>query len=63
MSVQPEGEQLRKAIRWIGEMRLENPGAVLFALIEEACLKYDLPPKDSDFLMRYFAEQAGGKNG
>ena len=57
MSVQPEGEQLRKAISWIGQRRLEDPGTVLFKLIEEACVKFDLPPKDSDFLMRYFTEQ------
>ena len=29
MSVLPEGEQLRKAIKWISDMRTENPEAGL----------------------------------
>lgn len=57
MSVVPEGEQLRKAIKWIGEKRLEAPGEPLFKVIEEACVKFDLPPKDEDFLTRYFTEE------
>lgn len=54
MSILPEGEQLRKAIKWISDERAEHPGAPLFTLIEKACLKFDLSPKDGDFLMRHF---------
>lgn len=57
MSILPEGEQLRKAIKWISDMRLENPGVSLAGLIGEACLKFDLPPKDAEFLMHFFAEK------
>ncbi len=55
MSILPEGEQLRRAIKWISEKRVEAPGAGLPKLIGEACLKFDLPPKDAESLMRFFA--------
>ena len=58
MSILPEGEQLRRAVKWISDERLDNPGASLSALIGEACLKFDLPPKDEEFLMHFFAEQS-----
>ena len=56
MSILPEGEQLKKAIKWISVERLDNPGASLFKLIEEASLKFDLPPKDEEFLAHFFIE-------
>ncbi len=52
----PEGEQFRKAVKWISDMRSENPAAGLGKLIEEACFKFDLPPKEADSLMRFFTE-------
>ena len=57
MSVLPEGEQLRRAIKWISDQRTENPNAGLPALIGQACLKFDLSPKDSDLLSNFYAEQ------
>ncbi len=57
MSVLPEGEQLRRAIKWISGQQAENPKASLPVLIGEACLKFDLSPKDSDLLANFYAEQ------
>ncbi len=54
MSILPEGEQLRRAVRWVSAQRLENPDASLLALIQEACLKFDLPPKESEVLLSFF---------
>ncbi|MGE5892651.1 MAG: hypothetical protein ACM34I_01195 [bacterium] len=58
MSIQPEGEQLRKAIRWISDQRIDNPQTGLFMLIEEACLKFNFPPKDEEFLSHFFTEES-----
>jgi hypothetical protein len=58
MSILPEGEQLRKAIKWISEMRVDNPDASLSGLVKDACLKFDLSPKDADVIMRFFTEQS-----
>ena len=62
MSIIPEGEQLRKAVRWISEQRVERQDAVIFRLVEEACLKFDLPPKDEVFLINFFADKGIGNS-
>jgi len=62
MSILPEGEQLRRAVKWISDERLDNPGAVLSNLIGEACLKFDLPPKDAEFLAHFFTEKGAEKS-
>jgi len=56
MSIQPEGEDLRKAIKWISEMRQEEPDKSLNRLVEEAGAKFDLPPKDQEFLYRFIRD-------
>jgi len=56
MSILPEGEQLRRAVKWISDERLGDPDVILTKLIGDACLKFDLPPKDAEFLMRFFAD-------
>ncbi len=61
MSVLPEGEQLRKAVRWISEMREERKDAGLSTFINEACIKFDLSPADADFLIRFFSEEGTKK--
>ena len=62
MSIVPEGEQLRKAIKWISEESANNPGTGLAKQIDDACMKFDLPPKDSEFLFRFFTEKDSDKS-
>ncbi len=57
MSILPEGEQLRRAVKWISDERLDNPNADLSKLINDACLKFDLPPKDAEFLLNFFTKK------
>ncbi len=54
----PEGEILRKAIQWINEQQELIPKPPLIDLVEEAGKKFDLSPKDSDFLLRFFTGAA-----
>ncbi len=61
MSILPEGEPLRRAVKWISDQQLENPKAGLPELIGEACLKFDLSPKDSDLLVNFYSGQKKGK--
>jgi hypothetical protein len=53
----PEGENIRKAVRWISEERKENGGLTLAELVEDACEKFDLSPKDADYLMNFFTKK------
>jgi hypothetical protein len=56
MSLMPEGEQLRRAVKWISDMRSEDPELNVSKLVGEASLKFDLPPKDAEFLVKHFSE-------
>jgi hypothetical protein len=57
MSIQPEGEDLRKAVKWISDMRQDDAAAKLAKLIEQACLKFDLSPMDADYLQKFFKQK------
>ena len=56
MSIQPEGESIRKATKWISDERLSNPSVNSARLIEQACIKFDLSPTEAEFLNRYLSE-------
>lgn len=58
MNIQPQGEDLRKAVKWISEMLQTDGSASKMALIEKASLNYDLKPADQEFLMRFFSKKA-----
>jgi len=53
MTVQPEGEEIRKAVKWVSDQRKFEPGKDLNKIIEKACIKFDLSPKEADFLRRF----------
>jgi hypothetical protein len=50
-TVQPEGEELRRAVKWISEQRQEG-ASDLRKLIEEACITFNLSPRDAETLSR-----------
>ncbi|MBC2703850.1 hypothetical protein [Desulfobacula sp.] len=52
-TVQPQGDQLKKAVKWISEKRKENPDINLPKLVDDAGFQFDLSPKDSEFLLRF----------
>lgn len=56
-TVQPEGEDLRKAVKWISEERKYNLKATSTKLIEEACLKFDLSPMDAEYLANFLKKE------
>jgi len=58
--IMPEGTAIRKAIQWISKMREEGNQA-LAMLIDQACVRFNLSPKDSDFLTRFFSEEKAPK--
>ena len=56
-TVQPAGEELRKAVKWISEARQDEPDKKLSKLIEEACMRFDLTPVDAEWLQRTLQEE------
>ncbi|AOY57082.1 MULTISPECIES: hypothetical protein [Desulfococcus] len=57
MSIQPQGEDLRKAVKWIAAERKFNPDKDIGLLIREACARFDLSPLDAEFLDRFIREK------
>ena len=49
-TVMPKGDALRQAVKWISEMRQSKDPVPERKLIEDACLKFNLTPKDADYL-------------
>ena len=56
-TVQPEGENIRRAVKWISEERKYNPNTTPTQLIEEACLKFDLSPMDAEYLRSFLKKE------
>lgn len=55
-NVMPEAEHVQKAIKWISTNLEENDNKPLQSLIEKAIFKFDLSPKDTEFLMNFFRD-------
>ena len=53
-TVQPEGENLRKAVKWISDERQYGTEKSLVKLIEGASLRFNLSPLDEAYLMSFF---------
>lgn len=57
MTVHPQGEDVRKAVRWISEERKYDPDRKTRALVRKAVEKFDLSPKDAEFLERFVQDE------
>lgn len=53
----PEGDDLRRAVKWISDRLQDDPASPLGPLVSEATFKFDLSPKDGDFLLRFFTQK------
>ncbi len=57
MTIMPEGDDLRKAVKWLSDEKQLSPEKKMSDLIDEACLKFDLSPLDAEFLSRAVRQQ------
>ena len=51
-TIQPEGESLRKAVKWISEEEKAGSPKSRRELMDEACLTFNLTPMESEYLAR-----------
>ncbi len=56
MSVLPQGEELRKAVKWISDKKQYESENDLSKLIQQAGLKFNLSPKEEAYLERFIKE-------
>jgi len=53
----PEGEDLHRAIKWISGNLQDSPDQPVGPLVHEAIFKFDLSPKDADFLLGFYSKK------
>jgi len=53
-TVMPEGEAIKRAIKWISGELQENPPKSIPILVDGAVLRFDLSPKEADFLTNFY---------
>jgi hypothetical protein len=50
----PEGEHLRRAVKWISQTKQIDPETPLYQLIDQATFRFDLNPKDAEYITAFF---------
>ncbi len=58
-TIMPQNEQTRKAVVWMSEAIAEENEKKFEVLLEEAAVRFNLSPKDVDFLQRFYLEKQG----
>ena len=53
---QRPGDKLKKALQWVCEILEEHPEKQRTKVFKEAEIRYDLTPKECEFLDKNFAE-------
>jgi len=53
-TIKPEGKNVREAIKWIAENLKEDQSIGPMKLIEEAGARFNLSPKDEEFLRSFY---------
>jgi hypothetical protein len=53
-TVMPEGEAIRRAVKWISASLEEHPDKAAQSFVQEAVLRFDLSPKETEFLMEFY---------
>lgn len=60
-TIMPDSEHVQKAIKWVSANLEEQGGQKLKSLVEQAVFKFDLSPKDTEFLTNFFRESSQNK--
>lgn len=53
-TIQPKGEKVRQAVKWISEERLEDETKNYKALIVQAALRFNLSPVEEEYLRDFY---------
>jgi hypothetical protein len=53
----PDGEDLRRAVKWVSGNLQEDPDQPVQPLVREAIFKFDLSPRDAEFLIGFYRQR------
>ena len=56
-TIMPKGEKIRKAVKWISDTLQENPDKNPMELIPLASARFNLSPKEENFLVSFYTEK------
>jgi len=56
----PDGEDVRRAVKWVSANLQENPDQSAMPLVQEAIFKFDLSPMDAEFLIGFYRKRKEG---
>ena len=56
-SIQPKGEGVRRAIRFVSDALRDDPQRAVGPIIDEAALRFDLDPQQTEFLVDFYRKE------
>lgn len=56
-TIMPEGERVRRAVKWISAERTEDESKPMKKLIQQACLRFNLSPKEELEISHFYQEE------
>jgi len=56
-SILPEGEALRRAVKWISTQLQQDTNAHKLQLVEQAVFRFNLSPKEAEFLYQLYSKK------
>ena len=57
-TIEPQGEPLRKSIKWISDQLNQYENIPIKRLVQEAIFRFNLSPKDADFLIQFYKDRS-----
>jgi hypothetical protein len=54
----PDGEDLRRAVKWVSGGLQNDTDRPVQSLVQDAIFRFDLSPKDAEFLIVFFRQRA-----
>ena len=53
----PDGEDIRRAVKWVSAHLQEEPDRPVGPLVKEAIFRFDLSPRDAEFLIGFYVHR------
>ncbi len=57
-TIMPKSENLRQAVKWISAILKEEDENGIAVLIQKAALRFNLSPREEDFLRSFYQEDS-----
>lgn len=53
-NILPDGDDLRRAVKWVSESIQESPGKPAQKFVQDAIFRFNISPRDAEFLIGFF---------